>query len=442
MYENVIGMLLIQILLCYNNVDLFEEELMNLKSFDPDIKNYIDQELQRQTHHIELIASENFVSKAVLEAQGSILTNKYAEGYPHKRYYGGCEVVDLVEETARERLKVLFDAKFVNVQPHSGSQANMAVYMALLNPGDKILGMSLNEGGHLTHGFHLNFSGKLYHSFHYGVSLETERIDYDAVRKIALEIKPQLIVAGASAYSRTIDFAKFRAIADEVGAYLMVDMAHIAGLIAAKLHPSPLPHAHVVTSTTHKTLRGPRGGIILTNDEDIAKKIDRSVFPGMQGGPLMHVIAAKAVAFKEALSPSFVTYQKQVVENAKALAKAFEDRGYPIISGGTDTHLFTINVKKKFGMTGKKAEDLLNSVGITCNKNTIPNDSEKPAYTSGIRLGTPAVTTRGFKAPEMELIAALIDRALSHKDDQDVLNEIKEATYKLTKKFPLYEEGA
>lgn len=415
---------------------------MNLKSFDPDILSCICAEQQRQEHHIELIASENFVSKAVLEAQGSILTNKYAEGYPSKRYYGGCEFVDQVEDIARNRLKTLFQVKYVNVQPHSGSQANMAVFMALLKPGDTILGMGLSEGGHLTHGFHLNFSGKLYQSHFYGVSKDTERIDYDEVLKIAKTVKPKLIIAGASAYSRIIDFSKFREIADAVGAYLMVDMAHIAGLVAAKLHPSPIPYADVVTSTTHKTLRGPRGGIILTNHERIAKKIDKSVFPGIQGGPLMHVIAGKAVAFKEALSQSFVDYQKQVILNAKTLAKAFNKLGYPLVSGGTDNHLLTINVKKKFQITGKEAETLLNQIGITCNKNTVPYDDERPAYTSGIRLGTPAVTTRGFKEEEMEMIALLIDRAITHRHDQSELEHIKKEVYKLTKKFPLYMEGA
>ncbi len=414
---------------------------MSLKSFDPDIKKYIELEKNRQEHHIELIASENFVSNAVLEAQGSILTNKYAEGYPNHRYYGGCECVDLVEDTARERLKKLFNVAYANVQPHSGSQANMAVFMALLQPGDTILGMSLNEGGHLTHGFHLNFSGKLYHSETYGVSSKTELIDYNHVRQIAKKVKPKLIIAGASAYSRVIDFSTFKDIADEVGAYLMVDMAHIAGLVAAKIHPSPCPYADVVTSTTHKTLRGPRGGIILTNNKEIAKKIDKSVFPGMQGGPLMHVIAAKAVAFKEALDPAFISYQKQVVENAQALAKAFEALNYPIVSGGTDNHMLSINVKKKFGITGKAVEDLLNSVGITCNKNTVPNDDEKPAYASGIRLGTPAVTTRGFKSSDMVLIASLIDRAIINRDDETELKHIQKEVYKLTKKFPLYKEG-
>lgn len=414
---------------------------MSLKSFDPDIKKYIELEKNRQEHHIELIASENFVSEAVLEAQGSILTNKYAEGYPKKRYYGGCEFVDPIEEAARKRLKELFDVKYVNVQPHSGSQANMAAFMALIEPGDKILGMGLNDGGHLTHGFHLNFSGKLYQGYTYGVSTDTERIDYENVRKIAKDIRPNLIIAGASAYSRTIDFSKFREIADEVGAYLMVDMAHIAGLVAAKCHPSPIPYADVVTSTTHKTLRGPRGGIILTNNEKIAHKIDKAVFPGMQGGPLMHVIAAKAVAFKEALTPAFITYQQQVIKNAKALAESFRKLDYPIVSGGTDNHLLTINIKKKFGITGKQAEALLNSVGITCNKNTIPNDQEKPAYTSGIRLGTPAVTTRGFKEEEMTRIATLIDQALTHRDDALALDHIHEAVYRLTKKFPLHKEG-
>lgn len=335
---------------------------MDLYDMDPVIDEIILKEKNRQEQHIELIASENFVSQAVLDAQGSILTNKYAEGYPKKRYYGGCEFVDEIESLAIERLKALFKANYVNVQPHSGSQANMAVYMALMSPGDKILGMSLAEGGHLTHGFSLNFSGKLYQSSFYGVDEKTELIDYDRVLEIAKEVKPKLIVAGASAYSRIIDFKRFREIADEVGAYLHVDMAHIAGLVAAGLHPSPLPYAHVVTSTTHKTLRGPRGGIVLTNDEEIAKKIDKTVFPGIQGGPLMHVIAAKAVAFHEALSDSFVVYQKQVISNAKVLSDELIKRGYRVVSGGTDNHLMLVDVKSKHNMTGLDAERLLHKV--------------------------------------------------------------------------------
>ncbi|MFA5526644.1 MAG: serine hydroxymethyltransferase, partial [Acholeplasmataceae bacterium] len=355
---------------------------MGLYSKDPIIDAIILKEKNRQEEHIELIASENFVSQAVLDAQGSILTNKYAEGYPKKRYYGGCEFVDEIESLAIERLKSLFQAKYVNVQPHSGSQANMAVYMALMNPGDQMLGMSLAEGGHLTHGFKLNFSGRLYQSHFYGVDEVTETIDYDRVLEIAREIKPKVIVAGASAYSRTIDFKRFREIADEVGAYLHVDMAHIAGLVAAGLHPSPMPYAHVVSSTTHKTLRGPRGGIILTNDEEIAKKIDKIVFPGIQGGPLMHVIAAKAVAFYEALQPDFVTYQKQVIKNAKVLADELTKRGYRIVSGGTDNHLMLVDVKGKLNITGLDAENILHRVAITCNKNGVPFDKEKPAYAS------------------------------------------------------------
>ena len=414
---------------------------MDLYDADPIIHAIIGKEKNRQETHIELIASENFVSQAVLDAQGSILTNKYAEGYPKKRYYGGCEFVDEIESLAIERLKTLFNASYVNVQPHSGSQANMGVYMALLNPGDRILGMSLAEGGHLTHGFNLNFSGKLYQSFSYGVDEKTEMIDYDKVREIALEVRPKLIIAGASAYSRIIDFKKFREIADEVGAYLHVDMAHIAGLVAAGVHPSPMPYAHIVTSTTHKTLRGPRGGIILTNDEEIAKKMNKTVFPGIQGGPLMHIIAAKAVAFHEALSEDFVQYQKQVVKNAKVLAEELMALGYPVVSGGTDNHLMLVNVKSKLNITGLAAENLLHRVSITCNKNGVPFDKEKPAYASGIRLGTPAVTTRGFKENEMKLIAHWIDRALSNKDDEVILEEINQQVLELTKKYPLYMKG-
>lgn len=414
---------------------------MGLNHTDPVIDAIILKEKKRQEEHIELIASENFVSQAVLDAQGSILTNKYAEGYPKKRYYGGCEFVDEIESLAIERLKTLFKANYVNVQPHSGSQANMAVYMALMSPGDRILGMSLAEGGHLTHGFSLNFSGKLYQSYFYGVDEKTELINYDKVLEIAKEIKPKLIVAGASAYSRIIDFKRFREIADEVGAYLHVDMAHIAGLVAAGLHPSPLPYAHVVTSTTHKTLRGPRGGIILTNDEEIAKKIDKSVFPGIQGGPLMHVIAAKAVAFHEALSESFVTYQKQVIQNARTLADELIRLGYRVVSGGTDNHLMLVDVKSKHNMTGLDAERLLHKVSITCNKNGVPFDKEKPAYASGIRLGTPAVTTRGFKEKEMIEIANWIDRALTNRNQPEVLLEINKEVIALTQKYPLYKKG-
>jgi glycine hydroxymethyltransferase len=414
---------------------------MSLIKYDPIIDEIILKEKKRQEEHIELIASENFVSQAVLDAQGSILTNKYAEGYPKKRYYGGCEFVDEIETLAIERLKELFDAKYVNVQPHSGSQANMAVYQALLKPGDTILGMSLSEGGHLTHGFHLNFSGKFYKSVFYGVDENTEMINYEKVLEIAKETKPQLIIAGASAYSKFIDFKKFREIADEVGAYLHVDMAHIAGLVAAGVHPSPMPYAHAVTSTTHKTLRGPRGGIILTNDEDAAKKINKAVFPGVQGGPLMHVIAAKAVAFKEALEPSFIEYQKQVIKNAKVLSGELTRLGYRIVSGGTDNHLMLVDVKQKLGITGLDAERTLEKAGITCNKNGVPFDKEKPAYGSGIRLGTPAVTTRGFKEKEMLMIANWIDQVLKNKDNQETLEEINHQVVELTKKFPLYKKG-
>lgn len=409
----------------------------NLKKVDEEVYEAIALERLRQEQHLELIASENYVSKAVLEAQGSIMTNKYAEGYPSKRYYGGCEYVDIVEELACERLKKLFDCKFANVQPHSGSQANMAAIRSLINLHDRILGMSLDGGGHLTHGYHLSFSGQDYESYSYGIDSNTEMIDYDAIEKYALEIKPHLIIAGASAYPRKIDFKRFREIADKVGAYLMVDMAHIAGLVAAGLHQNPCPYAHVVTSTTHKTMRGPRGGIILTNDEELYKKINKTVFPGVQGGPLMHVIAAKAVAFKEALDPSFIEYQKQVVKNAAALANELKNLQYHVVSGGTDNHLLLLDVKSSAHITGKAAETLLHSVNITCNKNTIPNDTEKPFYASGIRLGTPALTTRGMKEAEMILIARLIDRALKNSENEKVLCEIKQEVIKLTERFPL-----
>lgn len=409
---------------------------MSLFRKDHELYSILQKELTRQQNHIELIASENFVSKEVMEAQGAILTNKYAEGYPGKRYYGGCEFVDEIETLAIERLKKLFSAKYANVQPHSGSQANMAAYRALINHGDKVLGMSLSTGGHLTHGMAINFSGTDYEVASYGVDSVNEQINYEEVRRIALEFKPKLIVAGASAYSRIIDFKKFKEIADEVGAYLMVDMAHIAGLVAASLHPTPMEYADIVTSTTHKTLRGPRGGIILTNNPEIAKKVDKAIFPGIQGGPLMHVIAAKAVAFKEALDPKFKDYQAQVVANAKTLASTLKSLGYKIVSGGTDNHLMLVNVKS-IGLTGKVAEETLDKVNITCNKNTIPNETEKPFVTSGIRLGTPAMTTRGFKEAEMVIVANLIDRALKNYQNEEVLKEVKGEVITLTNKFPL-----
>ena len=396
----------------------------NLKLYDQEIYEAVEKELTRQRTHIELIASENFVSAAVLEAQGSIMTNKYAEGYSGKRYYGGCEYVDIAENLAVKRACELFGCKYANVQPHSGSTANMGAYGAVLKPYDKILGMSLDAGGHLTHGYDRNFSGKLYESYSYGLD-ENGYIDYEEVRRKALEIKPNLIVAGASAYPRIIDFKKFREIADEVGCYLMVDMAHIAGLVAAGLHPNPLEYADIVTTTTHKTLRGPRGGMILTNNEEIAKKINSYIFPGIQGGPLMHVIAAKAVAFKEALDPSFKEYANQVILNCKALANELINLGYKLVSGGTDNHLLLVDIYGSVGVTGKKAENILHSINITCNKNSIPNDTLKPTITSGIRLGTAAVTTRGFKEKDMVLVARWIDKALRNKDNSEVLNQIK-----------------
>ena len=408
-----------------------------IKEEDLEVYNAIMEEEKRQEEGIELIASENFVSKAVMEAAGSVMTNKYAEGYPHRRYYGGCSNVDVVEDLAIERLKKLFNAKYVNVQAHSGSQANMGVYVALLNPGDTILGMSLDAGGHLTHGYKVNFSGKNYKAVNYGLDPKTELIDYDQVRALALEHKPKIIVVGASAYSRIIDFKKFREIADEAGAYLMADIAHIAGLIAAGHHPSPVEDAHIVTSTTHKTLRGPRGGIIMTNDEEIAAKIDKNIFPGIQGGPLMHVIAAKAVAFKEALDPSFNEYQGQVIKNAQKLAETLEAGGLRIVSGGTDNHLMLVDLQSK-KVTGKLAEEKLEKAGITCNKNAIPNDPEKPFVTSGIRLGTPAVTTRGMKEAEMIVIGNLILKVLHNVNDDNAIEEVRKEVVELTKKFPLY----
>ena len=408
-----------------------------LKNIDREIFDAIELEKKRQRENIELIASENFVSLAVLEAQGSIMTNKYAEGYPGRRYYGGCEFVDIAEQLAIERLKKLFDVKYANVQAHSGSQANMAVYRALLNHGDRILSMSLNEGGHLTHGYKLSFSGADYEIFSYGVHPETETIDYEALEKQALEVKPKLIVAGASAYPRAIDFKRFREIADEVGAFLFVDMAHIAGLVAGGVHQNPCPYAHVVSSTTHKTLRGPRGGIILTNDAEIATKVDRAIFPGIQGGPLMHIIAAKAVAFKEALEPSFRDYVKSIVDNAHALADELQKLGYRIVSGGSDNHMLLVDLKSSIGMTGADAEKLLHEVGITCNKNSIPNDKERPMVTSGIRLGTPAMTTRGFTSDDFRLVARLIDSTLKNRSDAIKLAEVHQKVLELTRKHPL-----
>lgn len=410
-----------------------------MKNVDPDVYNAIMAEKKRQEEGIELIASENFVSKAVMEAAGSVLTNKYAEGYPKKRYYGGCVNIDIVENLAIERLKEIFGAKYANVQAHSGSQANMGVYVALLEPGDKILGMSLSAGGHLTHGYKINFSGKNYIGLEYGLNPETELIDFDSIRKIALAEKPKIIVAGASAYSRIIDFQKFREIADEIGAYLMVDMAHIAGLVAAGEHPNPLEYAHVVTSTTHKTLRGPRGGVILTNHQEIAEKIDKTIFPGIQGGPLGHIVAAKAVAFKEALTPEFKDYQRQVVKNAKAMAEELVSGGLRIVSGGTDNHLMLVDLRSK-GVTGKVAEKILEEAGITCNKNAIPNDPEKPFITSGIRLGTPAITTRGMKEEEARQIAKMIIKVLNNPEDSQKIAEVKEEVLALTKKFPLFSD--
>ncbi|HGO2378312.1 TPA: serine hydroxymethyltransferase [Staphylococcus aureus] len=405
---------------------------------DKVIAEAIEREFQRQNSNIELIASENFVSEAVMEAQGSVLTNKYAEGYPGRRYYGGCEFVDVTESIAIERAKALFGAEHVNVQPHSGSQANMAVYLVALEMGDTVLGMNLRHGGHLTHGAPVNFSGKFYNFVEYGVDKDTERINYDEVRKLALEHKPKLIVAGASAYSRTIDFKKFKEIADEVNAKLMVDMAHIAGLVAAGLHPNPVEYADFVTTTTHKTLRGPRGGMILCKEE-YKKDIDKTIFPGIQGGPLEHVIAAKAVAFGEALENNFKTYQQQVVKNAKVLAEALINEGFRIVSGGTDNHLVAVDVKGSIGLTGKEAEETLDSVGITCNKNTIPFDQEKPFVTSGIRLGTPAATTRGFDEKAFEEVAKIISLALKNSKDEEKLQQAKERVAKLTAEYPLYQ---
>lgn len=409
----------------------------NLKREDPEAYEILIKERKRQEDNIELIASENYVSNAVREANGSIFTNKYAEGYPGKRYYGGCEYIDQGEVLAIERLKKLFNCSWANVQPHSGSQANMEVYKALLNNGDRLLGMSLDGGGHLTHGYRFSFSGRDYESFSYGVNKDTGLIDYDEVEKIALEVKPKLIVCGASAYPRFIDFKKFREIADKIGAYLMVDMAHIAGLVATGEHPSPLPYAHVVTSTTHKTLRGPRGGIIVSNDLEIGKAIDKSVFPRCQGGPLENTILAKAVCFKEDLQPEFKEYAKQVVKNAKALAQSLQNEGVEIITGGTDNHLLLINVKKRFNVTGLEAQKLLEECNITANKNSIPNDTEKPAYTSGLRLGTPAMTTRGYKEADFDLVGKLIAEVLKNPTDENIKTSVKEKVHQLNSKYPL-----
>lgn len=411
--------------------------MLELEIHDQEVLHAIKAEFCRQRYSIELIASENFVSEQVLVAAASVLTNKYAEGYPDKRYYGGCQYVDIVEKLAINRLKEIFGAEHANVQAHSGSQANMAVYMSVLEHGDKVLGMSLDAGGHLTHGHPLNFSGISYEFHGYGVDKATEMIDYDEVERLAMAIKPKMIVAGASAYPRTIDFAKFRDIADKVGAYLFVDMAHIAGLVATGLHPNPVPYADFVSSTTHKTMRGPRGGFILCKDK-YAANLDRSVFPGTQGGPLMHVIAAKAVAFGEALTPAFVTYQQQVIKNAKIVADTFTKLGARVVSGTTDNHLVLIDVKSTYGITGKEAEQLLDSINITLNKNGIPFDTEKPFYTSGIRIGTPAMTTRGFKETDFIKVVEIIDRVLSEPNNRELLEENGVLVYEMLKDLPFY----
>ena len=427
---------------------------MTIDGFDTELAASIGRERQRQEDHIELIASENYASPRVLEAQGSVLTNKYAEGYPGKRYYGGCENVDVAEQLAIDRLKKLYGVSYANVQPHSGAQANAAVYLALLAPGDTLLGMSLDHGGHLTHGAKINFSGRVYNSVQYGIKADTAEIDYEQMESLARQHKPKLIVAGFSAYSRVLDFARFRRIADEVGAYFMVDMAHVSGLVAAGVYPSPVPHAHVVTSTTHKTLRGPRGGIILSNEgEEFTKKLQWAVFPGMQGGPLMHVIAAKAVAFLEALQPEFVDYQKQTVANARTLAAALMKRGYDVVSGGTDNHLFLLSLVSK-NVTGKDADAALGQAHITVNKNSVPNDPRPPMITSGLRLGSPAITTRGFKAPEVEVLAGLIADVLDNLSsrahtgspdgkggvtaDPAVLDRVRAEVGALCRRFPVY----
>lgn len=409
----------------------------HLSAVDPDVLKFINLEQERQEMGLELIASENYCSQAVMEAQGSCLTNKYAEGYPKKRYYNGCEFVDEIEQLAIDRLKKIFSANYANVQPHSGSGANMAVYMAMMNPGEAFLGMDLAQGGHLTHGSPVNFSGKLYKALHYGLDPKTETIDYNRLEEIAKKERPRMILAGASAYPRTIDFEKFSQIAKSIDAVLFVDMAHIAGLVAAGLHPSPMQFADVVTSTTHKTLRGPRGGIILTNNEELGKKFNSLIFPGIQGGPLEHVIAGKAVAFKEALEPSFKTYQEQVVKNSKVLAKTLLDLNIELVSGGTDNHLILVKTDS-VNMSGKEAGEILEKVGITCNKNMVPNDKRSPFVTSGIRLGTPAVTTRGFKEKETQHMGQLIAKALMNPTDEKNLDDVKREVIELCKKFPVY----
>ena len=416
---------------------MIDTNLEFLAETDPAIAEMIDRELQRQRVHLELIASENFASPAVLAAQGSVLTNKYAEGLPKKRYYGGCEFVDQVEQLAIDRVKELFGAAHANVQPHSGAQANFAVFLTLLEPGDTILGMDLSHGGHLTHGSPVNVSGKWFKASHYGVSAETEQLDYDQIREVALKVKPKLLICGYSAYPRIIDFAKFRAIADEVGAYLLADIAHIAGLVATGHHPNPLPYCDVVTTTTHKTLRGPRGGLIMTKDAELGKKLDKSVFPGTQGGPLEHVIAAKAVAFGEALKPEFKAYSGQVITNAQALATQLQKRGFKIVSGGTDNHLMLVDLRS-IGMTGKVADQLMSEIHITANKNTVPFDPESPFVTSGLRLGSPAMTTRGLEETDFAEIGDIIADCLLNPDDQAIKQDCLQRVTELCAKFPLY----
>ena len=407
---------------------------------DKILKEALAKETERQEQNIELIASENYVSRDILTLQGSILTNKYAEGYPDKRYYGGCQYIDIFEKQAIEYAKKLFNVKYANVQPHSGSSANLAVYRALLNQNDKVMGLDLANGGHLTHGHPINFSGRDYNIVSYSLNPETEALDYEEIEKLALKEKPKMIIAGASAYALKIDFKKFREIADKVGAYLMVDMAHIAGLVAANLHENPCPYADVVTSTTHKTLRGPRGGIILTNNEEIAKKIDKTIFPGIQGGPLMHVIAAKAECFYEALKPEFKTYQEQIIKNAHAMAERFKKQKVKLVSNNTENHLLLIDVKSSFNITGKEAEKILDQIHITCNKNSIPNETESMFTTSGIRIGTPAMTTRGLKEQDFVLIADIIIDTLKNKDNKEILEKNKTKVLELTKKFPIYKD--
>jgi len=413
--------------------------MKNVSDFDPEIYNMLQKETHRQETNLELIASENYASERVMAMQGSVLTNKYAEGYPGKRYYGGCQFVDIAETLAIERVKKLFNANFANVQPHSGSQANAAAYMALINPGDTFLGMKLSDGGHLTHGASVNFSGKFYRAISYGVNPETGLIDYEKVQQLAKEYKPKLIMAGFSAYSRIGDWKRFREIADSVDAFLIVDMAHVAGLVATGLYPNPVEHAHIVTSTTHKTLRGPRSGLILCNDPDIAKKINSAIFPGLQGGPLMHVIAAKAIAFKEALQPDFKTYQKQVLRNAKVMAQTMMERGFKLVSDGTDSHLFLVDLINK-NITGKDAEAALGRANITVNKNTVPNEPRSPFVTSGLRIGIPACTTRGFKEKEFTEIAHWICNILENLNDEKIIEEVKEKVTNLTQEFPVYSQ--